>query len=71
MTIERLEDGRPITHGKPMGPKLRFAIAAFLVVLFGAMLSTLILGAPTASPSVAEMSMSQQSSTPTNPSGNP
>ena len=71
MTIERLEDGRPITHGKPMGPKLRFAIAAFLVVLFTAMLSTLILGAPTSDPSVAQISMSAQGEVPTNPSGNP
>ncbi|WP_427024122.1 hypothetical protein ACP4J4_16580 [Aureimonas ureilytica] len=70
MTIPSVEQDRVISHGKPMGPKLRIAIVAFLTALFAAMITTLLAGSPTTDPQTARISMSQPTA-PTNPSGNP
>ncbi len=70
MTMRNPEGDRVISHGKPMGPKLRIAIVAFLIALFGAMIATLVTGSPTTDPATAQISLTQPTA-PTNPSGNP
>ncbi|ALN74204.1 hypothetical protein M673_15865 [Aureimonas sp. AU20] len=71
MTSHSVEEDRVISHNKPMGPKLRIAIGVFLLVLLTAMISTLVIGGPTADPATAKISLQQQGTIPTNPGATP
>ncbi len=47
---------RHAERNKPMGPKLKIAIAAFLGMLLLAMLSVFVIGSPTTDPATIEAS---------------